>query len=269
MAVIRYYTRSMLTNTSLWGWGVLFVGFWLALGAYVFVGKGETSTQQAALAYTADWYGVLALFSLSSLAVTIAYSIYYASPSLAYCFRYTRLRPATYLLNILGSSSLLGILLSAIMLTATYAFYSNRFGFNLPPADVPALLVFSALSGAFMLALSSALVLVVNNYLGLRNIGFVSFVPLLLSYVFGFGPLFTSLPTLLIYASPMTDIVDLLYRFYSGYTPTVVLTEPSSGGLDWRIMAGSLVAWLVLLLAVTGFLLSRIRIRSIEEARQV
>ncbi len=268
MAVISYYTRSLLTNKSLWGWGVLFMGFWLVLGAYIFVQSGEIATAQAALAYTADWYGIIALFSLSSLSTSIAYSIYYASPALAYCFRYTKLRPITYLLNLLGSSSFLGVFLSLIMLGGTYALYSTRFGFNLKPSDIPAAVIFSALSGAFMLALSSFLVLVVNNYLGLRNVSFVSFVPLLLSYVFGFGQLFTSLPTVLLYSSPMTAMIDLLYHFYSGYAPTVVLTNPSSAALDWRLMAASLTAWTLVLLLTSGFLLGRIRPRSIEEARQ-
>src|ERR1700730_12716635 len=106
MPLIKYYIKGMLSNRNLWFWGVAFMLFWLVLGGFVF-SRGIPSTPGALLAYTASWYGIIVTFSLSSLAISIAYTIYYASCSLVYAFKYTRLTPMSYVTTLIGSSSVL------------------------------------------------------------------------------------------------------------------------------------------------------------------
>ena len=84
--------------------------FWIVLGAYSFA-QGIPNTKDAVDDYTSSWYSTVALYSLSSLAISIVYSIYYASSSLAYCFRYTKLTPLSYVGTLVGSSSVLEMLL--------------------------------------------------------------------------------------------------------------------------------------------------------------
>ena len=86
MPLIKFYTKGILSNKNLWFWGVAFMIFWLFLYAFSFA-AGVPDTRSALLQFSGISYGSIALFSLSSLAISIAYSISYASASLAYSFR--------------------------------------------------------------------------------------------------------------------------------------------------------------------------------------
>jgi hypothetical protein len=268
MALITYYTKGILSNKNLWFWGVAFMIFWIVLGAYSFA-QGIPDSRVAVGAYTASWYSTIALYSLSSLAISIAYSIYYASSSLVYSFKYTKLKPISYVGTLVGSSSVLGVLLSAIMLVCTYGLFSERFGFNLVPSNPVAAILASALAGVFMMTLSTLLVTIAVNYVGLQSMSFVSFVPLLLAFGLGFAQLFTSLPVALTYLSPYNAIDSLLYQSYSGNPATVQLVNPSSAALQWPYLLVSLVSWIAALLLADSFLLQRLKPRQVEEGREI
>jgi hypothetical protein len=242
--------------------------FWIVLGAYSFA-QGIPDTKAAVGGYTASWYSTIALYSLSSLAISISYSIFYASSSLVYSFKYTKLKPISYVGTLLGSSSVLGVFLSTIMLIFTYGLFSERFGFNLVPNNPIAAVLASALAGVFMMTLSMLLVTIVVNYLGLQSMNLVSFIPLLLAFGLGFTQLFTSLPLALAYLSPYNAIDSLLYQAYSGTPATVELANPSSAPLQWPYLLVSLLAWIAVLLFVDSFLLQRLRPRQVEEGREI
>lgn len=242
--------------------------FWIILGAYSF-SQGIPDTAVAVGSYTASWYSTIALYSLSSLAISISYSIYYASSALAYGFKYTKLKPISYVGTLVGSSSVLGIILSAIMLVSTYAMFSAKFGFNLIPKDPIGAVLISALAGVFMMTLSMLLVVIAVNYVGLQSINLVSFVPLLLAFGLGFTQLFTALPVTLTYLSPYNAIDSLLYQAYGGNPATIQLINPSSAALHWPYLLVSLVGWIVVLLLADSFLLQRLRPRQVEEGRQI
>ncbi|MEM3685154.1 MAG: hypothetical protein QXT39_05770, partial [Conexivisphaerales archaeon] len=189
--IFKYFLKSILSNRSLWGWGVIFMLFWLMLGVFVFSSSVPVT---AALSYVSSYYGIISLFSFSTIAISISYTLYYGSSSLAYSFRYTKLTASTYFLSLLGASSIMAIVMSTIMLAATSGLSSWKFGANLFPYQPLAALAISAIAGAFMMVLAMGLVLIVINYAGLKNITFIGFVPLVLSYVFGFGQLYTKIP---------------------------------------------------------------------------
>jgi hypothetical protein len=268
MALITYYTKGILTNRNLWFWGVAFMIFWLVLGAYSFA-QGLPRQSNILVPYTASWYGTIALYSLSSLAISIAYSIYYASSSLAYSFRYTKLSPLSYAGTLVGSSSVLGAILSVIMLVSTYGLFSTRFGLRLTPSNPIEAILISALAGIFMMTLAMFLVLIAVNYVGLQNINLVTFVPLILAYGFGFSQLTTPLPPALLYASPYNAIQSLLFQAYSGLAPPAQLDNASSSLLQWQYLFASLIIWIIMLFLIDSYLLRKIRPRQVEEGRQI
>ncbi|MEM0116994.1 MAG: hypothetical protein QXV32_00950 [Conexivisphaerales archaeon] len=149
------------------------------------------------------------------------------------------------------------------------ALFSYRFGSSIYPSDSVGTLLVSAFSGSFLIVLAMLLVLVVINYLGLRNVSFISFIPLVLSYVFGFAQLFTTFPEAVVYASPFTSISSLLYTTYSGLPSPVELSNPTSAMLQRPLLLLSLCLWTLSLGGVDVYLLGKIRPRAIEEARQV
>ncbi len=268
MSLAAAYTRSVLRNRSLWFWGVVFMAFWFVLGAYVF-SSGLATTPAAMVGYTASWYAVIALFSLTTLSMGIVVSITYGTSALAYGFRFTRLTPTGFVLALIAAAVAMGTLLTLLMTGIVSGLFSAHFGFAIVPANVPAIVGISVLAGAFMMGLATVLVLVVVNYLGLRNISFLEFVPLILSYIFGFAQLFQSLPAWVLYLSPWNDMESLLYQAFSGTAATVVLSNSATPALSWPISTVCLVGWIVLLVGLASALLGRIRAVSFQEGRQI
>ncbi len=254
MALITYYTKGILTNRNLWFWGVAFMIFWLVLGAYSFA-QGLPRQSNILVPYTASWYGTIALYSPSS--------------SLAYSFRYTKLSPLSYAGTLVGSSSVLGAILSVIMLVSTYGLFSTRFSLRLTPSNPIEAILISALAGIFMMTLAMFLVLIAVNYVGLQNINLVTFVPLILAYGFGFSQLTTPLPPALLYASPYNAIQSLLFQAYSGLAPPAQLDNASSSLLQWQYLFASLIIWIIMLFLIDSYLLRKIRPRQVEEGRQI
>jgi hypothetical protein len=268
MTLVWPYTRAVLTNPALWFWGVVFMAFWFVLGAYVFSG-GLSPGHSAEVAYTSAWFAVIALFSLTTLAMSMASSITYGTSALAFGFRFTRLTPARYTFALIVASAVMAVLLSFIMATAVSGLFSAHFGSMILPVDLPAIVGVAVLSGAFMMGLATTLVLVVVNYLGLRNMNFIEFFPLILAYIFGFTQLFLSVPAWVLYLSPWNDMESLLYQAFSGSPARVVLGTATSPVLSWGVSAGALAAWVAVLVGVASLLLARIHSVSIQEGRQI
>ncbi len=267
MNLWRPYAKAMLTNSSLWFWSVAFMVFWLAIGAFLESG-GVGPQRSEVVAYATSWYAVIVLIGLSLLAAAIAGSFAYGSASLAYAFRYSRLTPSGYLGSIVGGSAVLGLAISVVLLGATAGLFGARFSTALPPVDPLGLLGVSLVGGVFFMALSATLALVAINYLGLRSSNYVGYVPLLLSFVLGNAQVYVVLPRWFVYGSPFNDLTSLLYQGYAG-TPATVQLGGSSLSLDWIPLLAGLLVWSALLATCTLFLLRRIRVRQLEEGRQV
>ncbi len=262
------YTRAVLTNGTLWFWGVIFCAFWFVLGAYVFSG-GLADTHASEAAYTAAWFAVITLFSLTTLSMSIAGSITYGTSSLAYSFRYTRLTPRGYSVALVVAAMTMGVILTTLMIVVVSWLFSAHFGTLILPRNPLLIVGVAALAGAFMMGLAVCLVLLVVNYLGLRNMSFVGFVPLILAYIFGFAQLFLHLPAWFLYLSPWNDIESLLYQGFGGSPANAALAPGNGAPLLWTISAGALVAWILALGAIASLLLGRIRSVSLQEGRQI
>jgi hypothetical protein len=268
MSLALPYTRAVLRNPNLIFWGIAFMAFWFVLGAYVF-SAGLPLNHPAEEAYTAAWFAVIALFSLTIIAMNIATSMTYGTEALAFSFRYTRLTPRSYALSLLASSAAVGLLFSFVMAGLVSGLFSAHFGTALWPSNLPALVGVSLLSGAFMMALGTTLVVVVVNYLGLRSMGFVEFLPLVLSYIFGFAQLFLALPTWFLYASPWNDMESLLYQTFKGSPAPVTLTTTGGSAIYWPLSVTGLALWILVLFLLSSLLLARIRSVSVLEGRQI
>jgi hypothetical protein len=268
MSLAWPYTRAVLTNPALWFWGVVFMAFWFVLGAYVFSG-GLAPGHAADVAYTSSWFAVIALFSLTTLAMSIAASISYGTSALAFGFRYTRLTPTGYSLSLIIAASVMAVLLGFIMTLVVSGLFSAHFATTILPANLPAIVGVAVVSGAFMMGLGTTLVLVVVNYLGLRSMSFIEFLPLILSYIFGFTQLFLALPAWALYLSPWNDMESLLYQAFSGTPARVVLANATSPILSWPISFGALIGWVIVLVGLSSVLLARIRSVSVQEGRQI
>jgi hypothetical protein len=268
MSLAIPYTKAVLRNPNLLFWGIAFMAFWFVLGAYVF-SVGLPPQRASEVDYTAAWYAIIGLFSLTIIAMSIATSMTYGTSALAFSFRYTKLTPTSYALSLMAASAAVGLIFAFVMAGLVSGLFSAHFGITILPADLPALVGISLLSGAFMMALGATLVLVVVNYVGLRSMSFVEFLPLVLSYIFGFAQLYVTLPALALYASPWNDMESLLYQAYRGSAPPITLANGGGPTLSWPFCVLGLVAWVVVLIGVVSFLLGRIRSVSVQEGRQI
>ena len=69
----KYYARAIITNRNLLFWGFLFMLFWLIMGAFAFGFKPATKIFN--LEYTSTWFALIALYSLSTIGTTVAFSL--------------------------------------------------------------------------------------------------------------------------------------------------------------------------------------------------
>jgi hypothetical protein len=268
MNVLWWYTKAMFTNRTIWSWGVAFMLFWLVIGAFI-ESQGMDLSGSGAVTYTAAWYVVIVLFSLSMFAVAVSNSLTWGSAALSYSFRFSKLSPRSFFGSVVGGSAVMGTVLSFAMLGCTIGIFGVRFGIRFVPADLPALIGTSVGAGVFYMALATTLMLVVINYLGLKSSAFVGFVPLLLSYTFGLAQIYVQLPIWLLYASPYNEIASLLYQAFVGHPTPVQIGGSASPVLSWPYLAGGLVVWTLLLSGTAAWLLGRIKARQIEEGRQI
>lgn len=263
----KYFMRSLLTNKALWGWGVGFMAFWLIMGAFVF--SSDITTKTDWLTDASVWFSLIGLIAGSIIATPVSLSIYYGNASLAYGFRYTRLKPSSYIFDLMTSTSMVSAIIGCFIIVFSVIFFSGKSGYLLLPSlPVQAILLFF-LSGVFMFLFSVVIVVLVNDYLGLKSISFVAAVPQLFSYVFGFSELGVPLPKDVVYASPFSDIPRLLYTAFSGHVSTFDMSNATGSSLNSYILLASLLTWIAIMFIAAMFLIRRIRPMSIEEGRQV
>ena len=265
--LFKYYLKALLSDRPMWGWGIGLTVFWLFMGAFVF--GFNMTTKQESLGYTAAWYSIIGLIASGVIATTITYSVYYANASLAYSFRFTKLRPSTYVLSLMAATAVVATIMGAILMAVSALMYSYKSHYLLMPVMPYQSIGVFFLSGIFMFLLAVILVVSVNNYTGLKSTSFVALIPQILSYIFAFSALGQSLPVVIVYASPFSDIQRLLMTTYYGHKAPLNLNGGIGPLLHTNVFIVSLLFWIALLFAVSIILVSRIRPASIEEGRQV
>ncbi len=263
----KYYARAIITNRNLLFWGVLFMLFWLIMGAFAFGFKPETKIFN--LEYTSTWFALIALYSISTIGTTVAFSLYYGNSAIGYAFKYTHLTRWNLTLSIILAVSLGGILLGSFMLSLSVIFFSLKAGYIILPALPYYSIIVEIAGGIIMFLISGCLLLLVNNHFSLKNISFISFVPTILSYIFGFNMLSSGIPPLLAISNPFSELIGLFYYSYSGTYPSSVLSTGSGPHLNPIYLGVGLILWIVILFILFAWMISGIRPVSSEEARQI
>ena len=268
--ISKYFLKSMLKNPNLWGWGVLFMLFWIFMGAFVFT-SGFPHQEIYFKLNASLWFGLISLISASTIATSISYSIYYGNSSLAYAFRFTTLKPSSYISSFMLSTAIIGGALSGIMLGMTFVMFSYKSGYLLVPVFPYISVIAGIAAGAFMFLLASIIIIIFNNYLGLRNVSFASFIPMILTYLFGFTQFNVGLPSYIIYGSPFTDISDIFVWSYFGHPIPLNMLKPIGSGnqINPEIQLLILAMWIIILMVCSFLLIRRIEPKSIEEGRQI
>lgn len=267
-SLIKYYVKGILHNKHIWFWGIAFAVFWLLLSAFE-LSQNIAHTPDAMLTVTSSWFGIVALFSLSSIAISIAYTIYYASSSLSFSFKYTKLTPQSFVSTLVGSSAILSVMLGGIVGAVTYGVFSIHFGAAVPASNLCGVLAVAALSGMFMMTFAMLLVLIAVNYIGLKSVTLIMMIPLILAFWLGDTQMYSNMPLAAIYASPYNSIQSLLYLAYQGKNVYAQLYNTATPALQWPLLVVSVTAWIAVLLAADIYLLRRLKPRQTEEARQI
>lgn len=246
--------------------GIIQLLIWLLLIAFVFT-AGFSGPHSVLLPGISVWYGYIALASFSTLSVVLASTILYSNASLAYCFRFTHLEPRSYLIDLIGSYSILAMFLSIIHMIATFLIFSYRFNDLLYPINPSGAIIVSIFAGIFMMDFGLMLSLVAINYTGLQSVGLLNFLPIMLTVVFGLTQIFTTLPQEIVLFSPFNEIESLLFLGYSNKVPHIQLLDYSTTQLSWQILFLGLIFWILVLTFINSQLLQRLKPRDIEEAR--
>jgi hypothetical protein len=261
--VYRFYLRSILSNGYLWFWAVAFMAFWLFMGAYVYgaiVRIEEFSKQfpeetprtvideawsKFILHYTASWYGIIALFSMSAVTIGLVQYIFYSTIPIRYITKYSKATTTKFytgftLAAITGIIAFIIVLLVTTILLYSYRFYgvelhTNR-GLPVPvfknlilPENPIGVLATTIAGGVLMYFISATVALFVVVLRKPRALGFASFLPYILSFGLGMAGLIATGG--IIHFSPFNVILLLNYHYYAN--ATLVLNEHVT--VMWRI----------------------------------
>lgn len=277
MRLQLYMTKKLVINPQNLGWSLFFVIFWLAMGAYVFSSNIPSNLPSNIYqAYASAWFGIATLISMSSISTSLTFSLAYQTGAIPYLLRYSKMRAISYVSAVLASGLITGLAYGIVLLILTDIMYSSHFKVSLPPANIPLTIAFVLLSSLLYTAFSLFLQLIRVKYLGFApaTIQIVSFVPLLLGYLFGFSTLFLHLNKGIIYASPFSSAEFLLAKGYYGgvvyLSPLAELGEANSGEV-FSVETGviSIIGWSILLLLISLVLFNKVYYRSIQEGRIV
>jgi hypothetical protein len=147
--------------------------------------ESASVTNSSAVYYTASWYGIIALLATSSFATSIAMMIYYQSSGLSYFTRFSKLTPKYYLFSLYFTMLITTTVVSVIMGLGVVSLFSYHFGETIAPKNWGLFFLDAILSGVFYLPLSLFLEeLTVVTSRKLSNA--ISFIPIILAYLFGF-----------------------------------------------------------------------------------
>ncbi|MCL5681463.1 MAG: hypothetical protein M1515_05440 [Candidatus Thermoplasmatota archaeon] len=266
--ILKPYLKSLFSSKIILFWSVGFVIFWLFMGVFVFT-AGLSLSGNGIIGYASIWYSVSSILSIAAIGVSISFSIYYSSSSLAYLFRNSKLSSYRYYLE---SSIATGVFFTAvgiIFLFVLMAFFYLKFHVIIYPHILWLSIILFLSSGILFYSLSVILVLIFNNWLGLKNINFISFIPLFLGYGFGYSALFYELPGGLLYSNIISPLEYLYVFSFTGQTPWVELINPLSKHVSIVLCASSLIIWIIILLTMALLLIRRIKGSYVEEARQI
>lgn len=261
--IFRYMIKSLFKNRMIWFWGIFYVSFWLILGVFVWSNGMEINYLKD---YAATWYAFDSIISISSISVSLSYSIYFSSTSLSYLFKNSRLSSYEYYIESIISIAIFFIIVGILLGLIEILLFKIKFNIWIIPSNIPFLIILLFISGLIFYSFSIVMVILINNYAGLKNINFVSFVPMLLGWLFGYSVIFFKMPNYVIYSNFITPLAYAFVNVFLNHQVYVELSNPNSGIVNIQFCALSIFIWLIVLIIGSIYLLKRIRAKNIEEA---
>jgi hypothetical protein len=288
MGFAKFLVKSALRNRSMWFWGVFFILFWIALGAYIYP-KGAVNIIQYGAAdvarlYTADWLTWAAIYMPTGVMVGYLYMLVYSTGAVPYLIRFGRLRPLKYLLSYYVAMTASSLMFTAVVAAIAIPMMWHGLNYNGLHVPIDSVLPASA-AGALGFVGSAALGAVFTTsfmflvfLLALRmpkHTTRIAFIPMVIYFASYYSYLYGVVPRDAIALVPFVSLVGLGVGTYAGYgdAPTQLMPDISYGRFvapptvpAWQVAAGAL-AWIAALAALSVAIIGRIRYESPELLR--
>jgi hypothetical protein len=274
MKIFKYYTKSLFLSSELIFWSIVFVVFWLFMGAYLFtrgIPKEAIALYEFKIGYTSSWYGVAGTFSLASLCVGLCYYFLFTTSSLPYVTKYGKVSLSSFFLQIISGTFIYSSLLAIILMLCTYGIFSHALSYNLLPANPWFALLVIGIGGLFYYLLAVVIILILILLRKIKSVRLVSFLPMMISYALVFLQVFGVANEILVYASPFNNIYSLAAYTYFGKpiplewentTEKSVLINPT-----YCILI--LLAWMIILTMANICLMRGVKEIPTEELREL
>ncbi|MCC6054502.1 MAG: hypothetical protein LM589_04240 [Thermosphaera sp.] len=231
----KFYVKNNLKDPYYWFWAVLFILFWLYIGAFVWGANmsierirstiphyiADSTIHElwirATIHYTGAWYATNAVFSLSLITVGLVYTVYYATIPIRYLTKYSKVSSVKFYSSLVLTALSSAILATVILIVATVLMYSYRFhGLKtliLPhnPLGVFSVTLTAMLFKYFFAMTLSLLTIVIRKP---RFLLFIGFIPFIISYALGMYTLQTGGGP--VNLSPYSAVLLLNYHYFTG-----------------------------------------------------
>ena len=271
----RYFKSSLLhylLNPYLWFWAIIFMAFWAAMGAFVFSKEVPTAFMSY---HFASMFGQLLILCVGSVAVAIVQSVYYASFSVRFITKFSRLNSKRFYMENFLSTVLALIIFSLTLWLLQIGFYYIKFHEVYLPKKPIGVVLSLTLAACFMYVFSifTTYITICIRKPGISTL--ISYAPLMLGFVaysafwIDFKKASLLLPFYLMAAityyfymdqKPFTgDITgNMIYQYTYGHVNEEAILEPSLAII-------SMIAWIAVLSILSIFLIKKAKGISIEE----
>ena len=278
--LLLYTIKRTLVNSTMLSMAILFVLFWGVIIAYLEAPSFISQLQHVSLAfkntvylqYTSVWNASLVILSLSTIAVGIAYILYFQTGALPYLIRYTKLKASTYFASLYSGNLIASLILELLLIAIiTLMFSHNGVGIAVTPSNIGIMILAIILGSIFFISFSVFLNLLVIRLRAYKLLNLFNYIPLIIGTIvfalFAFATITIKSPAIY-YSNPYTATLILLYYGYFGsfklYTTagTAISLHLSIG-----LLALSIVAWTIVLNLLNSVLVRKIQYVNIEEMR--
>lgn len=271
MKIFKYYIKSLFLSQEIFFWSIIFVVFWLFMGAYLF-SKGIPKDIIAKTGYTASWYGVAGTFSLAALCVSLCYYFLFITSSLPYIVKYGKISTISFFSQIILGTFLYSSFLAAILIISTYGIFSHAFSSNLLPANPLLAFLIIGVGGIFYYLLAAIIIFILIIIKKVKSIRLVSFFPMMINFALVYLQVFGVANQTIVYASPFNNIYTLTAYAYFGkpmplkwsgvLTKDLILINPCYSAVI-------LLVWMIILFLIDIYLMRKVKEIPIEEMREL
>ncbi|MEO0097543.1 MAG: hypothetical protein ABIK78_05555 [candidate division WOR-3 bacterium] len=275
MKIFKYYIKSLFLSKETFFWSIIFVVFWLFMGAYLFskgMPKDVIAFYEVKIGYTASWYGAAGTFSLAALCVSLCYYFLFITSSLPYIVKYGKISTISFFSQIILGTFLYSSFLAAILIICTYGIFSHAFSYNLLPANPLLAFLIIGISGIFYYLLAATIIFILILIKKVKSVRLVSFFPMMINFALVYFQIFGVANQVIVYASPFNNIYTLTAYAYFGkpiplkwgelLTKESILIHP-------RYSMIILLIWIIILFVIDIYLMRSVKEIPIEEMREL